>query len=1458
MVRVWNNNSGRSCYDMDSSTGLRDILKRNSVFSGGRGPLKQTSVRRSLSNSSSLVVEDQQKKVLSSWGPSQPRVKLTTQQLGPEGHSFAGAALTRRLKTCNSPEELKLIITESSIEFNCIHVSASFSRLVNIQRHHRQHPPRKIQRRTYPQSTTASFQEVGLMLLHISHPMIPSLSHRHASHMLWATATLHVDIPPDTIHALLQQVLAVHHDHPQYVGRTPFQNHMYHPGSPNGQDLANVIWACATLHHHPHKKLMNRFEQLSLSLLKEQMSWNAKAKNDMQQGWGLKVDRHKAVQRTSHLFNSQPPFQTTELANILHGLSKLKHVPSSEWLQAFIAATLPILQNMQHLFSTPQTDSVDGPTYNGAPNSQRVSSQNMGTEPVCSAFDASQTVVCTLPALSGTVPSSNYPSLHPPMKGKVLPLQVSSIFDHSSLCSLLWASARMRHLIHKSETRLRLKVCLPHHGAQLHGLADADPCDQLEGSVGIQGTRTTEGERVSSSVEGAQGHGEKHDRDPGTAGHGEEHEPDPGTAGHGEEHDRDPGTAGHGEEHERDPGIAGHGEEHDRDPGTAHHRHHHSSWPPSQWIQQALETVSHQLPILSQQHLGSVLWAVSRLATPLSPSKAALQHQLSSQASSALTPPSVTDHSPSSALNPPALTPPSTSVRPSPSWMDSFLAAATQSLHSRRSFPSMIEAKHFAPGSLLGSSPSHLAQGSSLDDTAISRRDDSLWPEGAVSGFPLQALCNMLQALAQLQYRPSSFWLEQQLRASLLPGDQLFSTDANLHQTVRLDDQSTVIGSHSGSQSMKSFSGMSPHIATSLSLQDSLTLLRSCAQLSHRPSRQVLVGLQSAVCYNMQHASMHQLTTVGSALARLGVVPTLPFLKGFWACTLPHLKRIPPHELIPLLIAATQMQETYQKHLDAKQHVSGGAQFQSEHLHEDVQVKTQAQRHEQSTLLRTSPTSKIQSIIPKGWAAEAVQAVWLLISTDFSSTRPGTSSSHYDDHNTKALNNARSHNRLDSSSSSSSLHAVSAVSTTSQGPASSAAATGNRLLREWTPNPNQLSHLLWVLTKAPALGSQARHLHGPLLAAAKKLLPTLLTSSSTEYLALLPLRLALAGAKRKDDRCNFLTVLRGAGRQSLLGFMNTQQVRWFLCGIWAMGYQPGGPWMSFIADVLQDRPEVIWEAAQTKPKELLGLLRAILYCAGSTPTPIGGPASPKGSTAVHSALIRRPKPTDLAPQLLLMRPMLVSVIMWSTLASMRSKNVTSSQAFMLVMTLHRLMGRGVIVSLNTKQPPTEAMRFPSLTHQTSFFSTSCWWDELYISLQPHLPSMGGSKLSRILYCLAQLAQQDALQQMRNRSSDLDDEVVLTERLANDSSFRHPPPYWMEEALSCVAGDFKNMTASDVARLLCALVKLRRDVTGNWMQRLMLLVETRSAIFSIADHKLIQKAWLQLGASQHSVEGGQRH
>ena len=58
-------------------------------------------------------------------------------------------------------------------------------------------------------------------------------------------------------------------------------------------------------------------------------------------------------------------------------------------------------------------------------------------------------------------------------------------------------------------------------------------------------------------------------------------------------------------------------------------------------------------------------------------------------------------------------------------------------------------------------------------------------------------------------------------------------------------------------------------------------------------------------------------------------------------------------------------------------------------------------------------------------------------------------------------------------------------------------------------------------------------------------------------------------------------------------------------------------------------------------------------------------------------------------------------------------------------------------------------------------------------------------------------------------------------------------------------DFAIMEAIHVARLICALVRLRHDPSTSWLQRLTLLVETRSALFSKADHEVIQRAWSEL-------------
>lgn len=61
----------------------------------------------------------------------------------------------------------------------------------------------------------------------------------------------------------------------------------------------------------------------------------------------------------------------------------------------------------------------------------------------------------------------------------------------------------------------------------------------------------------------------------------------------------------------------------------------------------------------------------------------------------------------------------------------------------------------------------------------------------------------------------------------------------------------------------------------------------------------------------------------------------------------------------------------------------------------------------------------------------------------------------------------------------------------------------------------------------------------------------------------------------------------------------------------------------------------------------------------------------------------------------------------------------------------------------------------------------------------------------------------------------------------------------------------------MAQLLCALVRLRLDPATSWLPRLTLLLETRSALFSKADHDVIQRAWRALGKPGESSRSGRR-
>lgn len=58
-----------------------------------------------------------------------------------------------------------------------------------------------------------------------------------------------------------------------------------------------------------------------------------------------------------------------------------------------------------------------------------------------------------------------------------------------------------------------------------------------------------------------------------------------------------------------------------------------------------------------------------------------------------------------------------------------------------------------------------------------------------------------------------------------------------------------------------------------------------------------------------------------------------------------------------------------------------------------------------------------------------------------------------------------------------------------------------------------------------------------------------------------------------------------------------------------------------------------------------------------------------------------------------------------------------------------------------------------------------------------------------------------------------------------------------------------LTPGDVARLLAAVVRLRRDgdaLGGQWLRALSLQLETRSALLSKADHGLVREAWSEMG------------
>lgn len=260
-----------------------------------------------------------------------------------------------------------------------------------------------------------------------------------------------------------------------------------------------------------------------------------------------------------------------------------------------------------------------------------------------------------------------------------------------------------------------------------------------------------------------------------------------------------------------------------------------ASWPTPSWVQGVLESAAPLLPSMAPEHLGSLIWAASRLTAEAPPAAVAA------------------------------------GFRPSPSWMAQFVEAATAHEGGRRG-----DGGYYVRQQLLQQQQQQQQPRQQQPRLQQQR------------GFPVRALSNMLCALVDLQYRPTPEWLDQQFRSSLDPG--IFSP----HTLTSLPhDQSPVANSVAALGSLKTthpeqllaagpVSTSIPHPAAAetveVAMVDAVSLLCSCARLAHRPPPGVMRVLLGAAHRGLPSSTPSQAVELARALGGLGVLPSADWM----------------------------------------------------------------------------------------------------------------------------------------------------------------------------------------------------------------------------------------------------------------------------------------------------------------------------------------------------------------------------------------------------------------------------------------------------------------------------------------------------------------------------------------------------------------------------------------------------
>ncbi|KAG1665440.1 hypothetical protein FOA52_005782 [Chlamydomonas sp. UWO 241] len=716
--------------------------------------------------------------------------------------------------------------------------------------------------------------------------------------------------------------------------------------------------------------------------------------------------------------------------------------------------------------------------------------------------------------------------------------------------------------------------------------------------------------------------------------------------------------------------------------------------------------------------------------------------------------------------------------------------------------------------------------------------------------FSPRGLANVLYALVGLGYRPTDGWLDAQMGCCLL------GAPSQSHQSSPY--QSHAAGS------------------AQLLLDDAASLLRSCGRLRYSLTPGASSALLRAAFGRLDLAHPHQLVDVAAGLARARLLPPAQWMQRFWgACHHECVRRLSTKELARLLGAVGVMaqQAAAVGGAQAQARARAAAQAQQGAVAE-ARAGGAAAQSQQQAWHASSPApgdGQAPAFIPQAWADEALALL---------ERRLG----RHQQQQQQAMAEAQSQAQAQAQAGSQQVQ---------QGQQQGRVG-GRRSAAPAPPPPpppalppQQLLQLAWALGHTPALRPRSAHaLRCLLLASATDALP----HASSQQLVQLPLLLAAAGASRAHDRSHFLRSLQRAYGAARLASLTGPQLCRLLSGFAALGCTPCVAWVRGALDALE-APGVLAGAAH-EPQALSSLMLALHSFGAQALLPPRGAlrarllAAALSSVSAASPSLPAPAPPSATPR------------SGAAVPSPSSSHTPRQQQQQHPATLLRLLSglaqvdarphraghrwwRALYGATAGRLGGMAPRQLVSLLYLLATFVTA---EEAAAAAASSSSGGGGGGcafcLPPALPTVDALATVDGDDDSNGRppaSSDgrssgpplsradglgesaagagtgsaslpppLDPDAWVGEAPAG-RGFVLPPTEWVEEALGAVAAGFDSLSGRDAARTLVALVRLRHDASTQWVPRLGLLLETRSAGFSNADHAVVARAWLALGA-----------